>query len=90
MATITQAALKVRLETKAKIRYLAALEDASQAEIVERAVAEYAVRHASEIASGIARARRVLAGGSASTAAYLLDVPEVDLARVAGHPADRM
>lgn len=89
MATTTQAALKVRLETKDKIRYLAAFEDASQAEIVDRAVAEYAVRHASEIDQGIARARQALAGGPASTAAYLLDVPEADLARVAGQSADR-
>jgi hypothetical protein len=42
--------------TKGKIRYLAAFEDASQAEIVE-AVAEYPVRHASEIARDVARAR---------------------------------
>jgi hypothetical protein len=60
MAATTQAPIKVRLETKDNIRYLAAFEDASQAEIVE-AAAEYAVRHASEIDRGIARARQALA-----------------------------
>jgi hypothetical protein len=60
MAATTQAPIKVRLETKEKIRYLAAFEDASRAEIVE-AVAEYAVRHSSEIDRGIARARQALA-----------------------------
>jgi hypothetical protein len=88
MAT-TQAPLKVRQDTKEKIRYLSALEDASQADIVDRAVTEYTARHTTEIDRGIARARAVLAGGAAATAAYLLDVPADDVARVAGQSTAR-
>lgn len=88
MATTTQAPLKVRQDTKEKIRYLSALEDATQAEIVDRAVTEYAARHATEIENGIARARSVLASGVA-TAAYLLDVPIDDVAAVAGQSTAR-
>ena len=36
MAATTQAPIKVRLETKDKIRYLAAFEDASHAEIADQ------------------------------------------------------
>jgi hypothetical protein len=89
MATTTQAPLKVRQDTKEKIRYLSALEDATQAEIVDRAVTEYAARHATEIENGIARARSVLASGDVATAAYLLDVPIEDVAAVAGQSTAR-
>ena len=82
-----QAPIKVSEATKERIRYLAALTDATQAEIVDRAVGEYAARHADAINQGIERARQVLAGGDAAAAAYLLDVPAEDVQRVAGdHP----
>ena len=42
----TQVPIKVNERTKDRIRYLAALTDATQAEIVNRAVSEYATRHA--------------------------------------------
>ena len=85
MAT-EQAPIKVSGATKERIRYLAALTDATQAEIVDRAVEEYAARHVDDIKQGIERARFVLTGGDAEIAAYLLDVPVEDIERVAGKP----
>ena len=82
-----QAPIKVSGETKERIRYLAALTDATQAEIVDRAVEEYAARHVDAINEGIDRARLVLAGGDAAIAAHLLDVPAEDIQRIAGKPA---
>ena len=55
-----QAPIKVSGATKERVRYLAALTDATQAEIVDRAVEEYAVRHVDDIKRGIERARFVL------------------------------
>jgi len=51
-----QAPIKVNERTKDRVRYLAALTDATQAEIVDRAVSEYATRHADAIARGLDRA----------------------------------
>jgi len=79
-----QAPIKVSGETKEHICYLAALTDA---QVVDRAVEEYAARHADAINQGIERARLVLAGGDAAIAAHLLDVPAEDIQRIAGqHP----
>jgi predicted transcriptional regulator len=80
----SQAPIKVSGQTKERIRYLAAFADVTQAEIVDRAVEEYAARHADAIAAGIERARAVLAGGDVAIAAHLLDVPAGDVERVAG------
>lgn len=87
MAT-EQAPIKVSGATKERIRYLAVLTDATQAEIVDRAVEEYATRHVDDIKRGIERARFVLTGGDAEIAAYLLNVPVEDVQRVAGKPPD--
>jgi hypothetical protein len=80
----SQAPIKVSAGTKERIRYLAALTDATQAEVVDRAIEEYAARHAEAIKEGIDRARLVLAGGDAAVAAHLLGVPVEDVQRVAG------
>ncbi len=80
----TQAPIKVSVETKDRIRYLAALTDATQAEIVERAIGEYTTRHADAIAKGLERARDVLSGGDASIAAHLLGEAPEAVARVSG------
>jgi predicted transcriptional regulator len=80
----TQAPVKVYAHTKDRIRYLAALTDATQAEIIDRAVSEYAARHADEIAKGIERAREVLAGGDVASAAYLLGESVEAVERVSG------
>ena len=72
---MAQAPIKVNEETKERIRYLAALVDTTQAEVVDRAVQEYAVRHADLIEKGIDRARSVLASGDAALAADLLGEP---------------
>ena len=85
--TTEQAPIKVSGATKERIRYLATLTHATQAEIVDRAVEEYAARHVDEIKQGIERARFVLTGGDAEIAAYLLDVPVEDVKRVAGKPS---
>lgn len=81
---MSQSPIKVNERTKERIRYLAALTDATQAEIVERAVSEYAARHAGEIAKGMERAREVLGSGDAAIAAYLLAEPLEAVKRVAG------
>jgi predicted transcriptional regulator len=79
-----QSPIKVSGTTKERIRYIAALTDATQAEIVDRAIEEYAARHADAIQAGIERARSLLAAGDAAIAAHLLDVPVEDIERVAG------
>lgn len=82
-----QAPIKVSEQTKERIRYLAALTDATRVQVVDRAVEEYAARHADAINQGIERARLVLASGDAAIAAHLLDVPADDIQRIAGqHP----
>jgi hypothetical protein len=81
---MSQAPIKVGEETKERIRYLAALIDTTQAEVVDRAVREYAVRHADLIEKGLDRARSVLGAGDAATAAYLLDIPAQAVERVGG------
>lgn len=81
-----QAPIKVSAQAKERIRYLAALTDVTQAEIVDRAVTEYAARHAGLIGDGIERARLVLAVGDVAIAAHLLDVPAEDVRRIAGEP----
>jgi hypothetical protein len=79
-----QAPIKVDEGTKERIRYLAALIDTTQADVVDRAVREFAVRHADLIEQGIDRARSVLGAGDAAIAAHLLDVPVETVERVAG------
>jgi len=81
---VGQAPIKVNEETKERIRFLAPLTDATQAEIVDRAVSEYAARHAEEIAAGMKRARAVLGSGDAAIAAYLLEEPIEQIDGVAG------
>ena len=81
---MSQAPIKVDEGTKERIRYLAALIDTTQAEVVDRAVREYAVRHADLIEKGIDHARSVLSSGDAAIAAHLLDVPVPAVERVAG------
>ncbi len=81
-----QAPIKVSGQTKERIRYLAALTDVTQAKIVDRAVTEYAARHADMIQEGIERARLMLAGGDVAIAAHLLNVPAEDIRRIAGEP----
>ena len=81
---MAQAPIKVNEETKERIRYLAALIDTTQAEVVDKAVQEYAVRHADLIEKGIDRARSVLAAGDAAIAAHLLGKPLDDVQRVSG------
>lgn len=83
----SQSPIKVRSETKERIRYLAALTDATQAEVVDRAVEEYAVRHRDDIQQGIERARSVLAAGDVAVASHLLGVPIVDVERISGKSA---
>ena len=84
---MAQAPIKVNEETKERIRYLAALIDTTQAEVVDKAVAEYAVRHADLIEKGIDRARSVLADGDTAIAAHLLGEPLEAVQRVAGRKA---
>ena len=83
----SQSPIKVSETTKERIRYIAALTDATQAEIVDRAIAEYAARHADAIQVGIERARTVLAAGETAIAAHLLNVSIELIEDVAGkHP----
>ena len=81
---MSQAPIKVDEGTKERIRYLAALIDTTQADVVDRAVREFAVRHADLVEKGIDHARSVLGAGDAAIAAHLLDVPVDAVERVAG------
>jgi len=83
MKTI-QAPIKVNEQTKERIRYLAALLDTTQADVVDRAVQEYTVRHADVIEKGIANARSALVGGDSAIAALILDEPAEAVERVSG------
>ncbi len=80
----TQAPVKVSQHTKDRIKYLAALTDTTQADIVDRAVTEFAARHTEDIAAGISRARDILAGGDAAIAAAFLGESPEAIARIAG------
>ena len=80
-----QAPIKVNENTKDRIRYLAAVSNLTQAQIVDVAVQEFAVRHADMIEKGLDHARSVLAGGdNESLAAFLLDMPRERVKRVSG------
>jgi predicted transcriptional regulator len=63
-----QAPIKVSGETKERIRYLAALTDLTQAQVVDRAVAEYAARHAGVPAEDIQRIAGQPSGANAGPA----------------------
>ena len=80
----TQSPIKVSGTTKERIRYLAAVANLTQGEIVDQAVQEYAARHADMIENGIDQARSVLLGGNAAIAAHLLDVPTEAIQLVGG------
>ena len=80
----SQSPIKVSEATKERIRYIAALTDATQAQVVSQAVEEYAARHADAIQAGIERARSMLAGCETTIAAHLLDVPAEDIEHLAG------
>ena len=67
-----------------RIRYVAALVDTTQAEVVDRAVQEFAVRHGDLIEQGIDQARSVLACGDAVVAAHLIGRPVGDVQIVSG------
>jgi predicted transcriptional regulator len=80
----TQSPIKVNERTKERVRYLAALTDLTQAEVVDRAVSEFASRHVDDITKGIDRAREVLGAGDAAIAALLLGEPVEVVEGVAG------
>jgi predicted ribosome-associated RNA-binding protein Tma20 len=79
-----QVPIKVNVEKKMPIRYVAALVDTTQAEVVDRAVQEFAVRPADLIEQGIDQARSVLACGDAVVAAHLIGRPVDDVQIVSG------
>jgi predicted transcriptional regulator len=80
----TQSPIKVNEQTKERIRYLAALIDTTQADVVDRAISEFTVRHADVIEKGINNARVALTGGDTAIAALLLDEPLDAIQRVSG------
>jgi predicted transcriptional regulator len=79
-----QAPIKVNEQTKERIRYLAALIDTTQADVVDRAICEFTVRHADAIEKGISNARSALAGDNPDRASFLLDEPVESIQRVSG------
>jgi predicted transcriptional regulator len=82
--SVSQSPIKVSPHTKERIRYLAALTDTTQTQLVDRAIEEYTARHADLIEKGIDTARSVLAVGDVAIAAHLLDVPDEAVRRIAG------
>jgi predicted transcriptional regulator len=82
--SVNQSPIKVSPQTKERIRYLAALTDTTQTQLVDRAIEEYTARHADLIERGIDAARSVLAIGDVAIAAHLLDVPDEAVRRIAG------
>jgi predicted transcriptional regulator len=82
--SVNQSPIKVSPQTKERIRYLAALTDTTQTQLVDRAIEEYTARHADLIEKGIDAARSVLAIGDVAIAAHLLDAPDEAVRRIAG------
>jgi hypothetical protein len=83
--SVNQSPIKVSLRTKERIRYVAALTDTTQTELVNRAIEEYAARHVDLIEKGIDTARSVLAlDDDVAIAAHLLNVPDEAVRRIAG------
>jgi predicted transcriptional regulator len=82
--SVNQSPIKVSPQTKERVRYLAALTDTTQSQLVDRAIEEYTARHADLIEKGIDAARSVLAIGDVAIAAHLLDVPDEAVRRIAG------
>jgi hypothetical protein len=66
------------------IRYLAALTDATQAEVVDRVVAEFAPRDADDVRKGTDRAAEAVSAGDAAIAALLLGALAEAVERVSG------
>jgi hypothetical protein len=58
--------------------------DTTQADVVDRAVSEFTLRHADVIEQGIQNARAALAGADSAIAAFLLDEPVDSVQRVSG------
>ncbi len=87
--SVNQSPIKVSPQTKERIRYLAALTDTTQSQLVDRAIEEYTARHADLIERGIDAARSVLAIGDVAIAAHLLDVPDEAVRRIAGQRHQR-
>jgi predicted DNA-binding protein len=87
--SVNQSPIKVSPQTKERIRYLAALTDTTQTQLVDRAIEEYTARHADLIERGIDAARSVLAIGDVAIAAHLLDVPDEAVRRIAGQRHQR-
>jgi len=87
--SVNQSPIKVSPQTKERIRYLAALTDTTQTQLVDRAIEEYTARHADLIEKGIETARSVLAVGDVAIAAHLLNVPDEAVRRVAGPSRQR-
>ncbi len=87
--SVNQSPIKVSPQTKERIRYLAALTDTTQTQLVDRAIEEYTARHADLIEKGIDAARSVLAIGDVAIAAHLLDVPDEAVRRIAGQRHQR-
>jgi len=82
--SVNQSPVKVSLQTKERIRYLAALTDTTQTQLVDRAIEEYTARHTDLIEKGLETARSVLAVGDVAIAAHLLNVSDEAVRRVAG------
>lgn len=76
--------IKVDAQTKEQVRLAAALLDCSQAEFVGKAVGEYAVRHASELRAGVAKASAALSLGDDTAIAYLAGTDGETMQRVGG------
>jgi len=87
--SVNQSPIKVSPQTKERIRYLAALTDTTQTQLVDRAIEEYAVRHTDLIEKGIDTARSVLAVGDVAITAHLLNLPDNAVRRIAGAPQQR-
>jgi predicted transcriptional regulator len=81
--SVSQSPIKVSPQTKERIRYLAALTDTTQTQLVDRAIEEYTARHADLIEKGIDTARSVLAIGDVAIAAHLLNVSDESVRRIA-------
>jgi predicted transcriptional regulator len=76
--------LKVESGTKERLRYVAAIEDRAQYQVLDEALAEYIERHADRFRAGIDRMTAVLRRGDRALAAHMTGLGEEDLARLEG------
>ncbi len=76
--------LKVEAATKERLRYVAAIEDRAQYQVLDEALTEYIESHADRFRAGIDRMSALLQRGDRVLAAHMTGIDEDQLAALEG------